>query len=288
MAGSGRLARVRRVLKLIVALAIVAVLAGATYQGVATAIERRAVPYPGRMIDAGGHQLHAFCTGTGSPTVVLEAPAGAMSAAWGVLQPRLARLTRTCSYDRAGLGWSESGEGRYDPRRVPDELHAVLAGAGEQGPFIVIGHGLGASLARLFASRFGDETTALVLIDEPGPNGAAAPNAREAAVRPWLARTGILRARRALSARRPDDANDDAIRAMKAFSYRPDHLTRAALEAAGWDDTVRLAEASPVSAHVDVVHVTDGASGGALLSDDARAEPVLAAVAERVRRSRQR
>jgi pimeloyl-ACP methyl ester carboxylesterase len=287
MPGSGGLARARRVLKLVVALVIVTVLAGATYQGVATALERRTLPYPGRLVDAGGHQLHAYCTGKGSPTVVLEAPAGAMSAAWGSLQPRLAALTRTCSYDRSGLGWSESGEGGYDPRRVPEELHALLKGAGEVGPFIVIGHGLGASLARVFASRYGDDTAALVLIDEPGPNGAAAPNVRQAAIRPWLARTGLLRARRALAARRAGDGND-AVRALKAFSYRPDHLTRSALEAAGWEATVRLAEASPLPPHVHVVSATDGAPGAALLPGDARAEPVLAAVAERVRRGRQR
>jgi pimeloyl-ACP methyl ester carboxylesterase len=287
MAGAGRLATARRAVKLVAVLVIVAVLVGATYQGVATAFERRALPHPGRLVDAGGHQLHAYCTGKGSPTVVLEAPAGAMSAAWGALQPRLARLTRTCSYDRSGLGWSESGDRGYDPRRVPDELRALLTGAGEPGPFIMVGHGFGASLVRLFAARFDADTLALVLIDEPGHEGATAPNARQAAVRPWLARAGILRARRALAGRGTDE-DDAAARAIRAFSYRPDHLTRSALEAKGWEDTVRLAAASAVPAHVAIVNVTDGAPQAGLLPGDARAEPVLAAVAERIRRSRQR
>src|SRR5215211_4670781 len=86
-------------------------LAGATCQGVATAIERRQFPRPGGMVDVGGHQLHIYCVGTGTPTVVLEAPAVGMSAAWGAVQPSIARVTRVCSYDRAGLGWSEGIEG---------------------------------------------------------------------------------------------------------------------------------------------------------------------------------
>ena len=87
-----------------------ATLAGATYQGAATAIERRKFPHPGRMIDIGGLQLHIYCTGNGAPTVVLEAPAAGMSAAWGWVQPAVAQTTRVCSYDRAGLGWSEAGD----------------------------------------------------------------------------------------------------------------------------------------------------------------------------------
>ncbi len=286
MSASGRLATVRRALKLAAALVIVPVLLGATYQGVATAIERRALPHPGRLIDAGGHQLHAYCTGDGAPTVVLEAPAGATSAAWGALQPRLAALTRTCSYDRSGLGWSEAGDGGYDPRRVPDELRTLLTAAGEPGPYVLVGHGLGASLARLFAARFADDTMTLVLVDEPEADRATAPNARRAAMAPWLARAGILRARRALS-RRPSVDADASARATRAFSFRPDHLTRSALEASGWDETVRLAATSPVPAQVVIVSVNDGAPADAVLLAEERAAPVLAAVVDSVRRRHQ-
>lgn len=286
MSAPGYMATARRVLKLTAAVMVVPVLVGATYQGVATALERRAFPHPGRLIDAGGHQLHALCTGEGTPTVVLEAPAGASSAAWGALQPRLAALTRTCSYDRAGLGWSEAGDAGYDPRRVPDELRAMLMGAGEPGPFVLVGHGMGASLARLFAARFPDDTMTLVLIDEPGDGGATPPNARQAAIAPWLARAGVLRAAHALSRRRPDTA-DASAGALRAFAFRPDHLTRSAIEAAGWDETVQLASATEVPAHVTVVTVAEHAQADAMLPADERASPVLAAVIDSVRRRRQ-
>src|SRR5215216_5878197 len=136
------------------------VLVGATYQGVSTALERHRFPRPGRMVDVGGHQLHLYCTGEGAPLVVLEAPAAGMSAAWGWVQPQVARVTRVCSYDRAGLGWSDRSDGPYTPDAVVGELHTLLASAGERGPFVIVGHGLGAEFARLFASRFADETAA--------------------------------------------------------------------------------------------------------------------------------
>ena len=98
---------VRRAIRLAAAVTLFGVLAGATYQGVATSLERRKFPHPGRLIDVGGHQLHLHCTGEGSPTVVLESAAASMSSSWGIVQPRIARTTRVCSYDRAGLGWSE-------------------------------------------------------------------------------------------------------------------------------------------------------------------------------------
>ena len=142
-------------------------LAGATYQGVATALERHRFARPGGLVDAGGHQLHIYCTGQGSPVVVLEAAAGSMSAAWGWIQPEVARTTRVCSYDRAGLGWSEAGDGLYMASRVPEELRVLLDRANETGPIVLVGHEAGALFARLYAARFVGSTAALVLIDDP-------------------------------------------------------------------------------------------------------------------------
>ena len=114
--------RARRVVLMTAALATFVTLAGATYQGVATAIERHQFPHPGRLIEVGGHQLHLDCIGERLPTVVLEAPAFGMSAAWSLVQPQLSTFTRVCSYDRAGLGWSESGDGSFDRRLAGQRL----------------------------------------------------------------------------------------------------------------------------------------------------------------------
>src|SRR5919107_5614645 len=102
--------RFRHLLLTAVVVFVLLLLVGATYQGVATALERRKYPHPGRLVDVGGHQLHIYCTGErrrGRPTVVLEAPEGSMSGEWGWVQAALAERRLVCSYDRAGLGWSE-------------------------------------------------------------------------------------------------------------------------------------------------------------------------------------
>lgn len=279
-------ARVRRRLLTAGAVVIFPVLAGATYQGVATAIERRQFPHPGQLIDVGGHQLHIYCTGDGSPTVVLEAPAIGMSAAWALVQPALAEDARTCSYDRAGLGWSETGEQRFDPAAVPDQLHALLEGAGEHAPYVLAGQNLGASFATIYASRYPGEVEALVLVDAPSADvsGAPARTTRQFVhAAPWLARAGILRATRILS-RNAAGLPEPAAGALRAFLNRPDHLTRAALEISRWEDTVALAESTPVPPHVSVVRVGDAAPPRSeFLTDPAAAEAVVTVIREVVR-----
>ena len=233
-------ARLRHAALIAGAVLVFIMLIGATYQGVATALERRQYPRPGGLVSVGDHQLHIYCEGKGAPVVILEAPAAGVSAAWGAVQSRAAATTRVCSYDRAGLGWSEASERPYDPGRVPEELRALLEGAGEKGPFVVAGHGLGASFARMYAARPDSQAGALVLIDAPSANGHDAAMTRVMNLSPWLARTGVLRAGRILSSKaEPLDGNAGG--ALRTFLNRPDHLSRAAREVAEWDLTVRMA-----------------------------------------------
>lgn len=274
------LGRVRRVLLTTVAILVFLVLAGATYQGAATALERRQFPHPGRLVDVGGHQLHIYCLGEGSPTVVLEAPATGMSAAWGWVQPEVAKITRVCSYDRAGLGWSEAGDRPYEPSAVAGELHMLLQGAKEPGPYVVAGQGLGAVFATSYAAQFGPEVAGLVLVDMPAPGPApdANPRMRLVNVSPWLARTGVLRATRMMSgnaAGLPDLSEG----ALGAFLNRPDHLTRAAAELSRWDDAVGLAAGAAIDPRVAVMRVEGaGSEHAALLTDAGRAAKASGAI----------
>lgn len=277
------LVRLRRAVLKIAAIVLFVTLAGATYQGAATAIERRQFPYPGRMIDIGDRQLHIYCTGEGLPTVVLEAPAVGMSAAWGWVQPAVGQTTRVCSYDRAGLGWSEAGDRPYDPSAVPDQLRVLLTRAEERGPYVLVGHGLGAAFAKLFAGRFPADVRSLVLIDPPTTGNASAATMRLVSASPWLARAGVLRITRVLS----DTVvglPESSAGPMTSFLNRPDHLSRAASEMARWNEAVSLGDAAPLAAGMPVVPVgTNGGERVAFLTDSSRAAEVTAAITTAIR-----
>ena len=278
--------RLRRAVGLFAALLAFLLLAGTTYQGVATALERHRFPRPGGLVDAGGHQLHIYCTGEGSPVVVLEAATGSMSAAWGWVQPEIARSTRVCSYDRAGLGWSEAGDGSYVPSRVPEELRVLLDRSNEIGPVVLVGHELGALYARMYAARFGRDTAALVLIDPVTGHSSVAPVFPSAW--PWLARVGVLRLSGRLSslASGLPGASADA---MRAFLNRPDHLTRAAMELSQFAQVESTARALSLSPQIIVTDVTIGsAAQPAMLvtRDDAgKVMQAIEATVEKVRKS---
>ncbi len=283
------LSSARRVLVATGVVILLLMLIGATYQGVATAVERRRFPHPGRMIDVGGHQLHLYCVGQGAPTVVLEAPATTMSTAWAWVQTDLAKTTRVCSYDRAGLGWSESGDAPFAPEEVPAELNAVLLKAEERGPFVVAGAEFGAALATLYAARYPDDVAALVLVNPPGAfsgQEASKASSRFAAVSPWLARTGLLRATRMLSSS-SGELPQPAAGALRAFLNRPDHLTRAASELARWNDTIMLSQAATLRRGLPLTQVeVEGDDRVALLANRRNAQDVTDAIARAVTRVR--
>jgi len=119
------------------------------------------------MVAVGGRRQHLVCRGQGTPTVVLDAGLGGPWTQWARVQPEAARFSRVCAYDRAGLGWSYPGPLPRDSRRMAAELHALLQASGERGPFLLVGHSLGALNAWVFAARFPEAAAALALSDPP-------------------------------------------------------------------------------------------------------------------------
>ena len=104
------------------ALLVIATLSGATYQWLATRKDLVATPPPGQLVAIDGYRLHLWCTGDGAPAVILDAGLGGTSAGWGFVQPDVARFTRVCSYDRAGMGYSDSGPSPRTAGRIAREL----------------------------------------------------------------------------------------------------------------------------------------------------------------------
>ena len=128
-------------------------------------------PAPGRLIDIGGRTLHLNCTGSGSLTVVLEAGAGAFAIDWSLVQPAIAGRTRVCSYDRAGVGWSDPRDAVDTPARIVRDLHTALAAAGEKPPLILVGHSMGGVYVRLYQLEYPEQVAGLVLVDPSSEDG---------------------------------------------------------------------------------------------------------------------
>jgi pimeloyl-ACP methyl ester carboxylesterase len=145
---------------------------GAIYQAIATEIDQQeAFPGPGEMVDVGEHRLHLNCVGQGSPTVVLDGGLGYTSVEWsGWVQPEVASHTRVCAYDRAGMGWSEPGPGSPNATQTVDELHALLQEAGEEGPYVLVGHSIAGLYSRVYAERYPEEVAGMVLVDSSHPD----------------------------------------------------------------------------------------------------------------------
>jgi pimeloyl-ACP methyl ester carboxylesterase len=123
------------------------------------------LPQIGKAYDIGGRTLNIFCSGAGSPAVIIDTGLGEPGYSWSHIQPQLARFTRTCWYDRAGTGWSEAGPYPRDVEAIARELHVLLQRAGVQPPYVLAGHSLGGLTARVYSRLYPGEVAGLVLIE---------------------------------------------------------------------------------------------------------------------------
>lgn len=129
---------------------------------VSTRAQTSNYPAPGRLIEVSGRKLHVHCTGSGSPTVVLEGGGGAFAIDWALVQSRVAESTRVCSYDRAGLGWSERGPEYETVEQTVADLHNGLQAAGERGPYVLVGASIGGIYIRAYQRTYPGEVAGLV------------------------------------------------------------------------------------------------------------------------------
>jgi pimeloyl-ACP methyl ester carboxylesterase len=150
---------------------------GGAYQTVGAAVDARTYPRPGQLIDVGGRGLHLNCTGSGSPTVLLQPGLGEMSSNMGWIAPAVARNTRVCVYDRAGRGWSEPADTPQDATQIAIDLHTLLQRGHVPGPYVLAGHSFGGRYVLAFAARYPGDVAGMVLVDATAPASAAKPGA---------------------------------------------------------------------------------------------------------------
>lgn len=146
---------------------------GGAYETVSGALDASPYPMPGELIDIGDHRLHLSCTGSGSPTVVLQAGGGEMSSAFGWIAPAIAAENQVCVYDRAGRGWSEPAESRQDAAQISSDLRVLLDRSNIPGPYLLAGHSFGGLYVLTYASLYPDDVAGLVLIDSTAPASEA-------------------------------------------------------------------------------------------------------------------
>jgi pimeloyl-ACP methyl ester carboxylesterase len=116
----------------------------------------------GKLVDVGGYRVHLYCTGAGSPAVVIVG--AGYSFDWGLVQPEVAKFTQVCTYDHSGIGWSDSGPKDSCDLRV-GEVRTALRKAGITGPYVLVGHSLGGLVSRLYAGHHPDQVAGMVFVD---------------------------------------------------------------------------------------------------------------------------
>ena len=140
-----------------------------TWNAVSIARFWSAHPPAGMLLTVSGHKMHLVCMGAGHPTLVLESGLGDDSLIWAGAQPALAHITQVCSYDRAGLGWSDARDAPRDADQIAAELHELLAQAGIATPIVLMGHSIGGLYVREYRNRYPGQVAGMILVDTTTP-----------------------------------------------------------------------------------------------------------------------
>ena len=149
-------------------------------------------PMAGQLIDVDGHKMHLSCTGTGSPTVILEPGAGDMASTMAWIAPAVARDSRVCVYDRPGRGGSDPVDTPQDGTRVAADLHTLLHNAHVPGPYVLAGHSFGGLYVLAYAAHYPADIAGMVLIDSTAPRSPAPDTAASAGRNELLVRASAL------------------------------------------------------------------------------------------------
>jgi pimeloyl-ACP methyl ester carboxylesterase len=143
-------------------------------------------PPLGTLVDVGGYRVHLYCSGQGTPTVIIVG--AAFSFDWQLVQPEVAKFTRVCTFDPSGTAWSDpfqSTPAKSTPAcadRV-DEIHRLVTRAPIDGPYVLVGFSVGGLWARIYAAEYPDDILGMVIVDHAFQGGVAPAHAASGSLR---------------------------------------------------------------------------------------------------------
>ena len=162
---------VRRISYVFLSLLVLALLAGFTYEQFGRARDASELPPRiGQAIDIGGRTLNLYCSGQGTPTVILEPGGNSPGYEQLLLQSKIAEFTRACWYDRAGVGWSDPPSSPRTSASIVRDLHEALQRASVLPPYVMAGGSVGGEYVHIYTARYPSDVAGLVLIDSAVPD----------------------------------------------------------------------------------------------------------------------
>ncbi len=144
---------------------ILGVLAGVIYERVGKQRDQRRLPRMGQAVDIGGRSLNIYCSGSGSPSAILDTGGSAPGYSNMPLQKLISNETRTCWFDRAGLGWSDPSPLAQTSATIAADLHELLRAAKTAPPYILVGQSFSGFNVRVFTKAYPSEVAGVVLLD---------------------------------------------------------------------------------------------------------------------------
>jgi pimeloyl-ACP methyl ester carboxylesterase len=200
--------RIKRAAAALALAPVAALAAGWLFQRAGLKRDAKRYPPQGLLLSRRGRYLHVLQQGSGRPAIVFEAGLAASSISWARVQPLVAGLGSTSSYDRAGLGWSSPLRSQPSLIQMLDDLRGVVMLAGGGGSVVMVGHSFGCLLLLAYLERYPEHVAGLVMVDPASVSNwsncsagdqhrlriGAALSRRGA----WLAHFGVVRAALAL------------------------------------------------------------------------------------------
>ena len=266
---------IKRILLGFVVLLFVITIAGASYRWLADRSDLAGTPPPGRLVDVGGHRLHIWCSGEvvpGTPSVLFDSGLGGDSFDWAEITPEISELTHACTYDRAGMGYSDPGPIPRTSGQIANELAAVIENSGITSPAVLVGLSFGGYNTRIVASERPDLVAGLVLVsashEDQGERYAAAglssgkPPDVVLKLAPIAASLGILRVAGVTFASSPDRAHPDVRRFVRATIYRTSRYHTMASELIHTRESGREVAATRRQLSIPLVVLSDDQGSG--------------------------